>query len=118
MAKVSTLTFFSLVLCSALVRGGDESRAPSRKEFKQSNIYPFVFEPVSYLATGGPQPLRFGAPQVDCSHHDAPAPPKPVEKKTEHPPAAKAEPATTESTTAQVKSAPVVEERSEEHTSE
>ena len=30
-----------------------------RREFKQSQTYPYVFRPVCYLATSGPVPMRF-----------------------------------------------------------
>jgi hypothetical protein len=98
MTKIFLSAFLPVVLGAALVRGGDEVRQPERREFRQRPTYPFVFEPVAYLANGGPQPLRFGAPIADCSHRDAPPLPKQAEKKNDQSAAGQTEPATAETT--------------------
>ncbi len=85
MTKISLSAFLSILLSTTLLHGGDEVRPPERREFRQRSTYPFVFEPVSYLANGGPKPLRFGEPIADCAHRDAPPLPKPAEKKEEPP---------------------------------
>lgn len=43
-----------------------------RKEFKQSQTYPYVFRPVCYLATSGPVPLRFAVNPPDCGDRRPP----------------------------------------------
>lgn len=73
---MAKLFLFSLVAFFAAIRlasGGDGSSAPNRKMFRQSATFPHVFEAVSYLENGGPVPLRFGAPIVDCSQRTPPA---------------------------------------------
>ena len=44
----------------------------SRKQFKQSASYPFVFRAESYLATNGPAPMRFRAAPPACAARTAP----------------------------------------------
>ena len=64
---------FSL-LPSLLQAGSDEPEpVVARREFRQSNVYPYVFEPVSYLVTGGPKAMRFAQAETECAHRDAPA---------------------------------------------
>jgi hypothetical protein len=43
-----------------------------RKEFKQSDTYPYVFRPICYLATSGPVPLRFSVAAPECGDRRAP----------------------------------------------
>ena len=43
-----------------------------RREFKQSQTYPYVFRPVCYLATSGPVPMRFSVSPPECGERSAP----------------------------------------------
>ena len=43
-----------------------------RREFKQSQSYPYVFRPVCYLATSGPVPLRFSVSPPECGDRRPP----------------------------------------------
>jgi hypothetical protein len=43
-----------------------------RKEFKQSQTYPYVFRPVCYLATSGPVAMRFSVSGPDCGDRRPP----------------------------------------------
>lgn len=70
----------SLALCffpNQLAAGDGGGPAP-RREFRQSEVYPYTFVPVSYLETGGPKAMRFAQLDADCSHRDAPALPSPT----------------------------------------
>jgi len=75
----------ALLLCPARVWAGDGGEP--RREFRQSNVYPYIFEPVSYLQTGGPKVMRFAPAQAECAHRDAPLLPAPTATPT---PASKA----------------------------
>lgn len=71
--------------------GGDDKNVVVRREFHESSGYPYVFVPVSYLETGGPNKMRFAQVQAECSHRDAPPlpaatpTPTPTVKSTESP---------------------------------
>lgn len=76
--------------------GDDGAATTTRREFRQSNVYPYTFQPVSYLETGGPKQMRFALLQGECSHREAPAlpTPTPAPEKTAAPePAEQKEPA-------------------------
>ena len=63
---------FAFSLLPSPLHAGDDGVPAPRREFRQSNAYPFTFVPISYLATGGPKGMRFSEPQAQCSHRDAP----------------------------------------------
>jgi len=71
MRSISLLSLALLLPAAAAWAGGDDV-AP-RKSFRQSSTYPFVFRPESYLATGGPVPMRFGPPPPPCHERRAPS---------------------------------------------
>jgi hypothetical protein len=66
--------FFRLLLIAACGIGTASAGETmvERKEFKQSQTYPYVFRPVCYLATSGPVPLRFSVNAPDCGDRRPP----------------------------------------------
>lgn len=66
--------FFRLLLVTACGLGTAHAggSGEERKEFKQSQTYPYVFRPVCYLATSGPVPLRFAVNPPDCGDRRPP----------------------------------------------
>jgi hypothetical protein len=60
------------------LKAGDGGVPAPRREFRQSEGYPYTFVPVTYLETGGPKGMRFAQHEGDCSHRDAPALPSPT----------------------------------------
>jgi hypothetical protein len=93
----------ALSLFPGQLAAGDGGTPAPRREFRQSEVYPYTFVPVSYLETGGPKRMRFAQLEADCSHRDAPALPSPTpipesKPETENP-EGKAAPAATASPT-------------------
>ncbi len=69
------MRIFSAPLCLALCTAGAVHAGETmveRKEFKQSDTYPYVFRPICYLATSGPVPLRFAVSPPDCGDRRPP----------------------------------------------
>lgn len=74
LSKIGMPIFARMVLLTLLATGaatGGET-VVERKEFKQSESYPYVFRPVCYLATSGPVPLRFAVSPPECGDRRAP----------------------------------------------
>ncbi len=74
--------FFRLLLVTACGIGSAVAGETmvERKEFKQSQTYPYVFRPVCYLATSGPVPLRFSVNAPDCGDRHPPKLPAAAKK--------------------------------------
>lgn len=81
MRKIFHLLLVTACGIGTALAGGDPVE---RKEFKQSQSYPYVFRPVCYLATSGPVPLRFAVNPPDCGDRRAPKLP-PAAKNTPKP---------------------------------
>ena len=65
---------FTLTLAvSGLVHAGEP--VVSRRQFKETVTYPFIFKPDNYLAGRGPLPMRFSAAGPSCEKRQPPAPP-------------------------------------------
>jgi hypothetical protein len=66
--------FFHLLLVAACGLGTAHAGETmvERKEFKQSQSYPYVFRPACYLTTSGPVPLRFAVNPPECGDRRAP----------------------------------------------
>lgn len=69
MRNLSRLILIAACGAGTALAGGE---ATERKEFKQSQTYPYVFRPVCYLATSGPVPLRFSVGAPDCGDRRGP----------------------------------------------
>jgi hypothetical protein len=89
-----TARFLLVALCAVGSARAGESTI-ERKEFKQSQSYPYVFRPVCYLATSGPVPLRFSVSPPECGDRHPPKlpdkarhTPKPEAPSTPPPPTA------------------------------
>lgn len=63
---------FLLVATCGLGTASAGETVVERKEFKQSQTYPYVFRPVCYLSTSGPVPLRFAVNAPDCGDRRPP----------------------------------------------
>ena len=74
--------FFRLLLIAACGIGTASAGETmvERREFKQSQTYPYVFRPVCYLATSGPVPLRFSVNAPECGDRRAPKLPAAAKK--------------------------------------
>ena len=77
MARFLASISVAVLSLPSLLCAGDDGVQP-RREFRQSTAYPYVFEPVSYLATAGPKPMRFTQVEPGCSRRDAPLLPVPT----------------------------------------
>jgi hypothetical protein len=69
MPVFARLLLLTICATAAAQAGGT---AVDRKEFKQSDSYPYVFRPVCYLATSGPIALRFAVSPPECGDRRAP----------------------------------------------
>jgi hypothetical protein len=77
MPKLFVVLF--LMLAFTAWAGDTTPSAPTvRREFRQRKTYPYIFEPVSYLENGAPQPMRFERASVECMHRLPPLVPKPT----------------------------------------
>ena len=57
----------------APARAGDDTiQTTTRREFKQSTSYPYIFVATGYLETEGPKPMRFAAAVAECANRAAP----------------------------------------------
>ena len=69
---LALVSILALGVCG-LAQAGDP--VVTRRQFKESATYPFVFKPDSYLAIRGPLPMRFAAAGPSCEARRPPAPP-------------------------------------------